>query len=170
MEPGKPRNPKTFTKEELRSALWPAFQKLFMAEDAFAFKQPVDPILLGIPDYFSIIKHPMDLSTIRKHLEEGKYQNPWEFIDEVQLMFNNAWLYNRKNTRVYKSCTKVSYMLWNILKLLYASNIRQCSFTHFSAQLDVSDFVYEQFSKIFSEKGKLLPKDFLIGSKRNVMF
>ena len=107
-KPGRPRNKKTFTKEELHTALWPALQKLFMQEgDAQAFRQPVDPILLGIPDYFTIIKRPMDLSTIRKNLDEGKYENPWQFIDDVQLMFNNAWLYNRKNTRVYKSCTKV---------------------------------------------------------------
>ena len=102
------RNIKTFTKEELRNALWPAFQKMFVAEDAWAFKQPVDPVLLNIPDYFSIIKKPMDLSTIRRNLEDGVYSNPWEFIDHVQLMFNNAWLYNKKSTRVYKSCTKVS--------------------------------------------------------------
>lgn len=50
----------------------------------------------------------MDLYTIRKKLEEGKYKNPWEFCDDVYLMFENAWLYNRKNSKVYKFCTKLS--------------------------------------------------------------
>ena len=29
------------------------------------FLQPVDPVALNIPDYFRIIKHPMDLGTVR---------------------------------------------------------------------------------------------------------
>lgn len=32
--------------------------------DAAPFNQPVDPIALNIPDYFKIIKNPMDLGTI----------------------------------------------------------------------------------------------------------
>lgn len=28
------------------------------------FKDPVDPVALGIPDYFKIIKNPMDLTTL----------------------------------------------------------------------------------------------------------
>ncbi len=29
------------------------------------FNQPVDPVLLCIPDYFDVIKHPMDLGTVK---------------------------------------------------------------------------------------------------------
>ena len=32
------------------------------------FNQPVDPIALNIPDYFDVIKHPMDLGTIKVDL------------------------------------------------------------------------------------------------------
>lgn len=35
--------------------------------------QPVDPVALGIPDYLTVIKHPMDISTLAQNLEEGKY-------------------------------------------------------------------------------------------------
>jgi Bromodomain len=58
-------------------------------------------------DYLSIIKKPMDLSTIRKKLESGQYQDPWHYIEDVHLMFDNAWLYNKRTSPVYKSCTKV---------------------------------------------------------------
>jgi len=37
------------------------------------FLQPVDPIALGIPEYPSVIKNPMDISTLEKNLKEGKY-------------------------------------------------------------------------------------------------
>lgn len=53
----------------------------------------------------------MDLSTIKKKLDNGDYKDPWEYCDDVRLMFHNAWLYNKKSTRVYKSCTALSE-LW----------------------------------------------------------
>lgn len=72
------------------------------------FRYPVDPQALGIPDYFEIVKKPMDLGTIRGNILNGKYSDPWEYVDDVWLMFDNAWLYNRKTSRVYRYCTKVS--------------------------------------------------------------
>lgn len=59
-------------------------------------------------DYFDIVKNPIDLSTIKRKLDTGQYQEPWQYVDDVWLMFNNAWLYNRKTSRVYKYCTKLA--------------------------------------------------------------
>ena len=50
----------------------------------------------------------MDLSTIKRKLDTGQYADPWEYVDDVWLMFDNAWLYNRKTSRVYKYCSNVS--------------------------------------------------------------
>ena len=61
-------------------------------------------------DYHDIVKRPMDLGTIRKKLDSGQYKDPWEYADDVWLVFDNAWLYNRKNSRVYKYCSKVFYL------------------------------------------------------------
>lgn len=58
-------------------------------------------------DYFDIVKTPMDLATIKKRLDTGQYTDPWQYCDDVWLMFHNAWIYNRKNSRVYKYCSKV---------------------------------------------------------------
>ncbi|OTF78374.1 histone acetyltransferase-like protein [Euroglyphus maynei] len=76
--------------------------------ESMPFRQPVDPDVLQIPDYFNIIKHPMDLSTIKRNLDTGQYTDPWQYVDDVWLMFDNAWLYNRKTSRVYRHCTKLS--------------------------------------------------------------
>jgi E1A/CREB-binding protein len=43
----------------------------------------------------------MDMQTIKNNMDQGKYKNPWEFCDHMWLIFENAWLYNRKNTKVY---------------------------------------------------------------------
>lgn len=100
---------KVFKSDELRQKLMPTLEKLYRQDpESVPFRQPVDIQTLGIPDYFDIIKKPMDLSTIKRKLDIGKYQDPWEYVDDVWLMFDNAWLYNRKTSRVYRYCTKLS--------------------------------------------------------------
>ncbi|CAO3672922.1 unnamed protein product [Rhizopus stolonifer] len=65
---------------------------------AFAFLQPVDPVLLGIPDYFDVIKHPMDLSTVKAKL--NSYNSKEEFISDLKLMFENCYTYNNQTDPV----------------------------------------------------------------------
>jgi len=67
----------------------------------------VHRVTVCVQDYFEVVEHPMDLSTIREKLNLGKYADPWECINDIQLMFDNAWLYNRKTSKVYKYCSKV---------------------------------------------------------------
>ncbi|PAV63530.1 hypothetical protein WR25_07690 isoform F [Diploscapter pachys] len=103
-----PGEDNVWSPDELRQFLRPVWDKLEQSEDAIPFRLPVDPHVLNIPDYFDIIKHPMDLQTIAQRLDQGQYRNPWAFCDDIWLMFDNAWLYNRKNSKVYKYCTKLS--------------------------------------------------------------
>lgn len=39
--------------------------------DSSWFSQPVDPVELGIPDYFEVIHTPMDLGTVQDNLTKG---------------------------------------------------------------------------------------------------
>jgi hypothetical protein len=41
---------------------------------AWIFLEPVDPDRLGIPDYFDIIKQPMDFGTIKQKLQSNQYR------------------------------------------------------------------------------------------------
>lgn len=89
--------------------MMPTWDKMYSQEqESIPFRLPVDPNSLGIPDYFDIVRKPIDLSTIKGKLTSGQYSDPWEYVDDVWLMFDNAWLYNRKTSRVYKHCTRVS--------------------------------------------------------------
>ncbi|MCL4122459.1 UNVERIFIED_CONTAM: hypothetical protein GTU68_034122, partial [Idotea baltica] len=98
-----------FKPDELRQHLLPTLEKLYKQDpESIPFRQPVDPQTLGIPDYFDIIKKPMDLSTIKRRLDTGYYNDPWDYVDDVWLMFDNAWIYNRKTSRVYRYCTKLA--------------------------------------------------------------
>lgn len=68
---------------------------------AFVFAEPVDPVALNIPDYFTIITNPMDLGTIRKKLDAGEYDTVDQFKADVDLVFKNACTYNLPGSDVY---------------------------------------------------------------------
>jgi len=67
----------------------------------WVFNTPVDPEELGLPDYFQIIKKPMDLGTIGKKLEGGAYHSIEEFASDVHLTFDNAMRYNEDGSVVH---------------------------------------------------------------------
>ena len=54
----------------------------------------VHKLLKSLQDYYRIIKHPMDLGTIKKKLDTQQYMSAKECIDDFNLMFNNCYTYN----------------------------------------------------------------------------
>ncbi|CAF4365053.1 unnamed protein product [Rotaria sp. Silwood2] len=102
------KHPVQFTAEDLRTYLEPIIHKMIASENSLFFRQPVNPVAFNIPDYPTIIKHPMDISTMHTKLLRGEYKNPLQFCDDAWLMFNNAWLYNNRALRVYKMCTELA--------------------------------------------------------------
>lgn len=70
-------------------------------QHGWVFNSPVDPVELGLPDYFEVIKKPMDLGTIRKKLENNCYHSLDDFHAHVHLTFDNAMVYNPENSVVY---------------------------------------------------------------------
>ncbi|NWI93717.1 BRDT protein, partial [Pitta sordida] len=62
---------------------------------SWPFHQPVDAAALNLPDYYSIIKKPMDLGTIKKRLEHNFYTKAAECIEDFQTMFFNCYMYNK---------------------------------------------------------------------------
>lgn len=73
---------------------------------AVPFLNPVDPIALGIPHYPTVVKQPMDLSTVERKLISSNPSKPDpavmrppyfstdEFISDVKLIFNNCAIFN----------------------------------------------------------------------------
>ena len=62
------------------------------------FRIPVDPERDNAPDYFQVVKRPMDLGTVKKKLTDGKYESVEQFVDDVHLICNNAILFNGANS------------------------------------------------------------------------
>ncbi|KAK9684277.1 hypothetical protein RND81_10G198400 [Saponaria officinalis] len=75
--------------------------RLLTHKFGWVFKEPVDTVKLNIPDYFNVIKHPMDYTTIKTKLASGEYTSPLGFASDVRLTFSNAMTYNPPKNDVH---------------------------------------------------------------------
>ncbi|KAG2659589.1 hypothetical protein PVAP13_1KG369800 [Panicum virgatum] len=88
-------------------------KKLMTQKYSHIFNVPVDVVKLQIPDYFDIIKTPMDLGTVQKKLESGSYRSPSDFAADVRLTFNNAMAYNPRGHAVHDMAIQLNKMFEN---------------------------------------------------------
>ena len=81
---------------------------MMMKPSALPFCQPVDPTVLGIPTYYSVIDEPMDLHTIRENLQSGYvYSNLFELAQDVRLTFTNALKFNPEGHMIAKGAREL---------------------------------------------------------------
>jgi len=66
------------------------------------FRQPVDWNYLKLFDYPVIIKQPMDLGSIRRKLQNNEYSSIFHFNEDMQLVWNNAQLYNQPGSPIHE--------------------------------------------------------------------
>ena len=102
--------------KQLMNALW-------KVRDAELFHKPVDPVELNIPNYYEIIKKPMDFSTVKKKLNNSTYTNLKEYCEDMDLIFNNCFLYNGTNSYVGEICLKIKNEYKNIFINIKVKNI-----------------------------------------------
>ncbi|XP_063056601.1 bromodomain testis-specific protein isoform X4 [Engraulis encrasicolus] len=70
-------------------------RSLWKHQFSWPFRYPVDAVQLKLPDYYTIIKKPMDLNTIKKRLDNNYYWKAMECLEDFNTMFTNCYLYNR---------------------------------------------------------------------------
>jgi hypothetical protein len=68
------------------------------------FKHPVDPVVDNVPNYFDVVKRPMDLNTIRTKMGSGAYQTAAEFEADVRRIFQNCYEYWTQDDPIWKTC------------------------------------------------------------------
>lgn len=67
---------------------------------SYPFLEPVDPVAMELPNYFKVVKHPMDLSTISNKYNDDEYNSAEEFEKDIRLMFSNCYKFNPEGTSV----------------------------------------------------------------------
>ncbi|CAL8327596.1 unnamed protein product [Boreogadus saida] len=86
--PGRKTNQLAYMQNVVVKSLW-------RHQFAWPFYHPVDVVKLGLPDYYTIIKTPMDMGSIKKRLENNYYSSAGECMQDFNTMFTNCYIYNK---------------------------------------------------------------------------
>ena len=81
---------------------------------SWPFAQPVG----GVPDYYDVIKEPMDLKTLEDKVEADAYTSLDEFVKDTNKIFNNCRVYNEDGTTYVKCANKLEKFFLDRLEAL----------------------------------------------------
>ncbi|XP_010657992.1 uncharacterized protein LOC100249234 isoform X3 [Vitis vinifera] len=109
--------------EEFNVALM-VIKKIMSMDGTAPFNVPVNPIVLGVTDYFDVIGTPMDFGTILCNLENGvKYMNSEDVFNDARCIWENCYRYNKPGDRILELVKQVKenfMMLWTAAGLYSA--------------------------------------------------
>ncbi|PKK71409.1 hypothetical protein RhiirC2_744672 [Rhizophagus irregularis] len=90
-----------------RAELYEAIESVLNALKAYS--EYSSPFLKKVaakeaPDYYKIIKRPMDLSQVTKNFKNGQYNSKKEFADDLLLIYSNCLTYNTDPDNYFRKC------------------------------------------------------------------
>ncbi|KAF0408015.1 acyl-CoA N-acyltransferase [Gigaspora margarita] len=88
-------------KKSIRNIMINITSELKKHPRSWPFRTPVNGD--EVPDYYKVIKNPMDLSKIESKVENNCYKSIDEFAHDVRIIFHNCRIYNADGT-VYVKC------------------------------------------------------------------
>ncbi|KAL8222384.1 UNVERIFIED_CONTAM: Transcription intermediary factor 1-alpha [Gekko kuhli] len=96
--------------------------RLYCHAMSLAFQEPVPPT---VPNYYKIIRKPMDLSTIKNRLQvhHPLYRKPEDVVADFRLIFQNCAEFNEPDSEVANAGTKLEAYFEELLKNIYADKI-----------------------------------------------
>ncbi|XP_072386734.1 nucleosome-remodeling factor subunit NURF301 isoform X2 [Diabrotica undecimpunctata] len=89
-------------------------KQLQVHKSAWPFMEPVDPN--EAPDYYKVIKEPMDLQMIETKINDQVYTKLSEFIGDMTKIFDNCRYYNPKESPFYKCAESLEAYFVNKIK------------------------------------------------------
>ena len=72
------------------------------------FSRPVEWKKMGLHDYPKLIKEPMDLGTISERIAKPFYQRLEHFVNDVRLVWKNAFIFNAPDSLYFKAAKTLS--------------------------------------------------------------
>ena len=91
---------------EIKSKLLKIISSIKKLKEAYEFLEPVDYVKYNIPDYLDVIKYPKDLSLIQFGLENNNYKKIQDFLNDIQLIWDNCYTYNPPMNYISK-CARI---------------------------------------------------------------
>jgi len=72
------------------------------------FSKPVEWRKMGLLEYPKLIKEPMDLGTVSDKVSKGLYQRLEHFVNDVRLVWKNAFIFNAPDSLYFKAAKTLS--------------------------------------------------------------
>lgn len=69
-------------------------------KDSWPFDRPVNKF--EVPDYYDVIRTPMDFAKIKSKLNLGSYRTTYDILNDIQLIFSNCDLYNTDGSDIFR--------------------------------------------------------------------
>ncbi|XP_055342258.1 transcription activator BRG1-like [Paramacrobiotus metropolitanus] len=84
------------------------------------------PTRRELPDYYQVIRKPLDLNKIERGMQEGKYKTVESFEHDILLMCKNAQEYNVEGSLIYQDSEVLEMVLKECKKQLVAGEKEIC--------------------------------------------
>ncbi|KAL0956426.1 hypothetical protein HGRIS_002574 [Hohenbuehelia grisea] len=81
--------------------------------NAWPFMVPVNAE--EVPEYYEVIKNPMDFRTMEHKLDTYQYSSVDEFVDDAMLIFRNCRTFNPEGTVYHKGALRLEKYLRELL-------------------------------------------------------
>ncbi|XP_065053694.1 histone acetyltransferase KAT2A-like isoform X1 [Rhopilema esculentum] len=107
-------------KEKLQKTLRDVLTAVKNHASAWPFLKPVDKN--EVPDYYDIIKYPMDLKSMGERLRSDYYNTKKLFYGDMTRIFANCRTYNGPDTEYYKCANTVERFFLNKMKELFGAD------------------------------------------------
>ncbi|KAI3341399.1 hypothetical protein F4824DRAFT_448737 [Ustulina deusta] len=75
------------------------------------FLTPVDPVALNIPNYFKVIKKPMDLATMTEKNYDGEYKTMKDLEKDMKLIVHNSEIFNGPESDITNQARQLEELL-----------------------------------------------------------
>lgn len=82
-------------------ALYQLLDDISKNENCWPFNRPV--MKTEVPDYYDVIKFPMDFAKVKSRLNLGYYKTDYDIMNDIQLIFNNCDTYNNSDSEIYEA-------------------------------------------------------------------
>lgn len=82
-------------------ALYELLDQIGKNENSWPFNRPV--MKTEVPDYYDVIKYPMDFAKVKSRLNMGYYKMDYDIMNDIQLVFNNCDTYNNSDSEIYQA-------------------------------------------------------------------
>ena len=98
------------------AALEELLNNMMKHKDGWPFDRPITRS--DAPDYFEIIKRPLDLGTIRTALLHMKYTCNQEVLSDIKIVFGNCYSYNAEDAEEYQCAGRLEKYFEKIARKL----------------------------------------------------